>query len=541
MVISTEVEDPKGASSRVRPGGCFFYLETAGGPCIIEIMRLRAFQIVTAAGIIASIAAAPGPGTPRAPALRGCTASAAESTGDAPVAAAVDDSRGLSCFMILAGREATASGSVLLAHNNDLTGSEAAVLEKFPRALHPAGETVDFPSGLSMPQADTTFAWLVMRIEEGFAEGDAVAVNEHQVAVAGGVALGSDRNERAVKADPLVSGGLTGGVRYAALQRSRTARELIETVGAWYTRYGVTYPSGFAAADTSEIWYIESGGGRTWAAVRVPDDHCRVQANGYGIGEVPEDDPDLLHSPGLHRFCRENGLWDPAACPLVFREAFGGRYISTPGKRYYNARRVWRGLSLLDPSLRLDPGLLDHTPSVRPAGPVTLEQLFSILRDHYQGTVFDVYGPDGGSGERPIASPRCVHTDVIVLRAGMPADIGAVIYAGPGMPPAVPYLPFYFGIDRVPGAYSAAGGGAAFHIFRRIAERYGGDYYGTASEVMPVWRRLEAGVLSSRDRFESSVLYLYEEDREAARDLLTAHVDSLCAEALSAASRLTAR
>lgn len=451
------------------------------------------------------------------------------------------DKDDLSCFMVLVGKNASADGSVLLAHNNDLTGDEVSLIEKHPRMRHPGNATVEFPSGLTIPQAQETFGWMVLRIEQGFAEGDAVAINEHQVAIAGGVALGSDRNARAAAADPLVKGGLTGGVRYVALQRCRTARECIETIGRWYTRYGVTYPSGFAAADTSEIWYIESGGGRSWAAVRIPDDCCWVQANGYRIGEIDPSGPDVLVSPGLLEFCRREGLWDPAGGPFSFRRAFGGGYIASSDKKYYNTRRIWRGISLLAPTLDPDPGLEEYPSCVVPDGPVALGTLFSILRDHYAGTPFDGYPEDvEGSGERLIASPGCVHTDVIELRAGMPAAVGAVLWAGLSMPQATTFIPFYFGAERVPQRYSNADPdrGAAFHLYREIAGMMLDDYTSKAPAVVSEWMEMESHIIAGRRGFEAAVLERWKKDPVAAAACLTAHTDSLAARALQKAEGL---
>jgi len=168
----------------------------------------------------------------------------------------------------------------------------------------PPGAAVAFPSGLEIPQVAETFEWMVMRIADGYEEGDAVAINEWQVAIAGGVALERDRNNRARRVDPLIKTGLTGGVRYVALQRAKTARECVSIVGELYSTYGVTYPSGFGVADADEIWYIESGGGRTWAAVRIPDDQYWVQANGYRIGKIDVAyTANVIVSDGLLEFC----------------------------------------------------------------------------------------------------------------------------------------------------------------------------------------------------------------------------------------------
>ncbi|UCG50810.1 MAG: C69 family dipeptidase [Candidatus Latescibacterota bacterium] len=447
------------------------------------------------------------------------------------------------CFMILVGKGATADGSVLLAHNNDLTGEEPSLIEKNPRQKHAPGDVITFPSGLEMPQIAETFEWLVLRIAEGFAEGDAVAINEFQVAIAGGVALGRDRNEKAKKADPLVKRGLTGGVRYIALQRSRTARECVALVGNLYNRYGVTYPSGFGVADPQEIWYIESGGGHTWAAVRIPDDAYWVQANGYRIGTIdPGDTANTLTSPDLFEFCEKHGLWDPGKGPFSFRSAFGGQYAKTEGEEYYNRRRVWRAMDLLSPSLELDAEAKEYPMSALPEKKVTLEKLFEILRDHYDGTKYDGYGRESeSSGERLIASPTCVHTDVIQLRGDMPADVGAVLWAGLSRPMGTVYLPFYFGIDRVPEAYSTTeeSAGSAFFVYKKLSELLIADYANRMDTVLSVWNHLEQSSVEFQNVVDETALRIHKKKPDMAGHFLTTYLFGLADQALQAAKRLT--
>ncbi len=446
------------------------------------------------------------------------------------------------CFMILAGRGVTEDGSVMLAHNNDLSGREKSALDIYPRREHSPGEMVDFPSGLEIPQVHRTFRWMALRIEEGFSEGDAVAVNEYGVAVAGGVALGKDRNDAARKFDPLVEGGLTGGVRYIALQRSRTARECVKILGELYNRYGVTYPCGVGVADTSEVWYIESGGGHCWAAVRVPDSCCWVQANGYRIGKInPEDSVNVMTSPGLLRFCRETGLWDPDTGFFSFRDAFGGKYWKERKDKYYNSRRVWRGMDLLAPSMELSPERERYPMFLVPEVRVSLELLFEILRDHYQGTPFDGYPGNGrGSGERLIASPRCVHTDVIQLRPGMPVEVGAVMWSGLSMPQATIYVPFYSGIYSIPDGYACGREecSRAFWIFRRVSRYLLSGYHQRLPDIAAPRRKLENEWLSRQAGMESRFLKIFNSDRSEGRRVMTGYVEELSDRAIRKAEEV---
>ena len=63
------------------------------------------------------------------------------------------------CFTIIAGREATAEGIVLFAHNEDNGPADAAGMRSVARAAPPAGLWVTFPGGARIPQVDTTYAY----------------------------------------------------------------------------------------------------------------------------------------------------------------------------------------------------------------------------------------------------------------------------------------------------------------------------------------------------------------------------------------------
>ena len=456
---------------------------------------------------------------------------------------ALDVARDLRCFMIMAAKGATADGSVLVAHNNDLTGAEASLVEKTLAADHDEHEVIHFPSGLDIPQAKHTYAMLVLRIHTGYAEGDAIAINEHQVSIGGGVALGMDQNEKARKADPLVEKGLTGGIRYAALERCRTARECVEWIGRMYSQHGVTYPSGVAIADPNEIWYIEAGGGYSWAAVRVPDSAVWVQANAYRIGEIDFHDPEnFLSSPGLEDFAVEHGLWNPDDGPFHFARAFG-RKKTPENERFSNTRRVWRGLSLLNGDLALAPD--DHAlpPFVVPTEKLTVRKLVSVLRDHYQGTDYDPYGEDAvGPREYAIGTSRTVHTDVVQLRSWLPTDIGAVMWLGLSTAPTTMYVPFYLGIDVVPAAFSTGGDtydpDSAFWVFRSLANQVTPYFRHLIDDVLSVSREFENEEFTGQATVESTATGLYRENPQEARQFVTEYTNRQAAKSLALARML---
>lgn len=450
---------------------------------------------------------------------------------------------GQECYMILVGKDASADGSILLAHNNDLYGNEASMIEKFPRMKHNPGDVVKFPSGLEIPQASETYEWMVLRIFSGFAAGDAVAINEYGVAIAGGVAQGGDRNKKGVEADPLIKKGLNGGVRYIALERSKTARECVELMGQLYTQYGVTYPSGVGVADSKEVWYIEAGGGHQWAAVRVPDDSYLAIANAYRIGEIDiNDKANFLAGPNLLDFAKEKGLWDPAKGPFNFAKAFGGGRVNE--NPYYDSRRVWRGLQLLSPGVKLNPDEKELPIFLKPDEKVTVKKLIGVLRDTYAGTPYEIYPAKGnGSLERAIAVPPCIHTDVIQLRSWLPNDIGSILWGALGSPLTTPYIPFYFGIFDTPKAYKTASGSydpaSAFWVNLSLQQLVIPYYNHLIGDVLPVWEKFEGDAFASQDVLEKAALELYNKDKGMGKSLLTSYNNGLAMTALQKTEDLT--
>lgn len=446
----------------------------------------------------------------------------------------IKDTADRECFMIMAGKAATKDGSILIAHNNDLTGTEVSFCEKIPGKEHSAKDSITFSNGLTIPDAKITFEWFVLRTRKGYKEGDAVAINEHQVAIGGGVSLKRDRNHDARIADPLAINGLPGGVRYVALQRSKTARQCVELIGKLYNKYGIAYPSGVSIGDPEEIWYMETGGGSTWAAVRIPDSTYMVQANGYRIGKINiNDTANVLTSPGLLNFCEKKGVWNNEPGSINFRKAFGGRTTSSDNP-FYNSRREWRGISLLTPSFKLDPDGKDFPMFIKPDEKIDVSKLISLLRDHYQETEYNGYPIEDSYGERLIASPKCVHSDVIQLRRGMTAEIGAIMWVSLSRPYASPYVPFYFGINEIPEAYSGDRDdkNTAFVAYKGLSDLLLRNYEKWNKMILTNLQKFEKINFSLQPATETRALILMEDKKDELVEFLTSYTGGLCRKAL---------
>lgn len=447
--------------------------------------------------------------------------------------------------MILAGCGATPDGRVISGHNNDLQAHNAGLFELLPHALHDEG-IIELSSGARIPQPRETKRCLILKTWRGYAEGDAVAVNEDQVSVAGGVDLGHDRNEAARRADPLVPAGVSGAVRYIALQQSAGARECVERIGEYYTKYGVSYTCGIGITDTREAWYVEAGGGSCWLAVRVPDDCYMSQANSYRIGEVDlSDGKNVIASPGLLDFCRSNGLWDPAGGPFHFARAFGGRMAANPKLRHFNSRRAWGTMRLFNPSMNLDPGAGEYPLFLKPEKKLTAAAVMSALRDRYEGTPFDAFPQQGGFGaDRPVCVPSCVHSDVIELRSWMPAEAGALMWGCLASPETSPYIPFHFGVRDIPAAYTCGGPSfdqvSAFWRFRSLSNLAMVNFRELSPLVRPAWEELEGENLAMTAPMEEAALSRFDRDPSTACDLLTAFSGGAARRAVARASEMEA-
>jgi len=439
--------------------------------------------------------------------------------------------RSIECFMVMAGKGATADGSVMIAHNLELSTPEISLIEKHAAATHPPGAEFVFPTGLTIPEAAETCGWLVLRILDSLSA-NAVAVNEHKVSLGGGLSLTKDRNPKAIAADPTVEKGACGSARYVALIRARTAKEAVLNLGELYTQYGSAFQCAVAYADPDEIWYIESGGGRSWAAVRIPEDRAWVQGNGFRIAEIdPADTANVLTSPGLLSFARDKGLWDPAEGAFDFAKAFGGAARGN-GK---NERREWRAMDRLSPSSGFEREALRFPTTCVPDRKIDLPGLFGILRDQEHLGEFE---DDDGLREIRIGSNRIIHSDVVQIRRDMPADIGAVMWSALSNPTASVYLPFYFGLNEVRAAYGTGSqdDGAAHFTYQELYRVLQSGAPGAADGL----RALETLALENQAQFEGSMLDIYARDKGAAREALTEYIHDLADQALDHARAVIA-
>jgi dipeptidase len=446
------------------------------------------------------------------------------------------------CTSLLVTRGASADGSVIITYTCD--GVFHPRLEFTPAADHPEGDSIEITDwhGQSygkIPQVPHTFAVVGM-------------MNEHQLAI-GETTFGG--REDLVNPEGMLS---YWDLIELALARARTAREAIMVMTDLVARYGYrSSGESFSIADTREAWIMEmigpgeGGQGAHWVALRVPDGYISCHANKARIGEFPVDDPDHgLFSENVISFAVAKGYYDPdSGEPFRYADAY---CPPTPENRRWADTRVWSIFRRAAPSKNLSPDYHRGVPNTEPYPlwiradrKLTLADVFDLMRDHYEGTPFDMtvgvdagpYGspyrwrplswrPDSAdtagpeyAWERPVSTQQTGFSFVSQSRAWLPDKIGGVYWYGVDDTYMTCYVPLYCGIEALPesftvGRLSAFSWESAWWVFNFVANYAQLKYSFMAPEIQAVQRDLESTFLALQPAVEQSARALAESDRE---------------------------
>jgi dipeptidase len=121
-------------------------------------------------------------------------------------------------------------------------------------------------------------------------------------------------------------------------------------------------------------------------------------------------------------------------------------------------------------------------------------------------------------------------------------EIGAVMWGGLSASLTTPYVPYYFGIKKIPITYQIAGPEfdfrSAFWHFRALTVLLEPRLSLLIGEIFPVWQDFEARLFAMQADVEKTALELYKKDKELARDFLTFYSNGLSLQALEMAKAL---
>ncbi len=453
----------------------------------------------------------------------------------------------LACTNFIVGKKASADGSVMCTYSADDYGMFLGLCH-YPAGKHAKGEMLQIYDWDTkeyhgqIPQTAETYNVI----------GN---INEYQVTI--GETTFGGREEMVDTTGILDYGSLI----YIALQRSKTAREAISVMTRLVETYGFcSEGETFTICDPNEAWIMEMMGkgpgskGVVWVAVRIPDDAICAHANQSRIRTFDQKDKkNVMFSKDCIKFARSKGWFTGKDKDFSFCDVYAAPTFS--GRRACEAR-VWSFFNRfgdMDKYLPYVEGKVkDAEPMplwIVPNKKVSLQDLEASMRDHYEGTPFDL-GNDLGQGvwempyrptplsfkvdgkayfnERPVSTQQTAFSYVSQMRSWLPRQIGGVLWFGNDDGNMVAYTPIYCGNTVQPECYNTPGADAvtfsdknAFWVCNWVSNMVYPRYSQMFPSLKEVRDSLDNSYIANQGEIEKQALKLYGESEQKAVDYLT--------------------
>lgn len=309
-----------------------------------------------------------------------------------------------------------------------------------------------------------------------------------------------------------------GSLIYITLQRAKTAREAIEIYTSLIDKYGyASSGESISIGDSDEVWFLDIIGkqpklengvnvnkGAVWVAMRIPDGYISAHANCARITTFPLNDPqNCLYAKDVISHAREIGLYNGADKDFSFANTYGPLDFSA--MRGCEAR-VW---SFFNKHGEEDMSeYLDFASGTNPKNRMPLyvkaKSLLSVkdvadmMRDHYEGTPFDMTHDVGAGGnelpyrwrpmsfevdgvtitnERAIATQQTGFWFVGQCRGWLPNEVGGVFWFAVDDAGTSPLTPVYTCSNAISNHYALGNGSmveysekSMFWLQNRIAQ-----------------------------------------------------------------------
>ena len=389
----------------------------------------------------------------------------------------------MACTNLIVGKKASADGSVICSYSTDDYGMFQGLCH-YPAALHAKGDR------RRIVNWDTNeYAGDIAEAAETY---NVIGnINEWQLTI-GETTFGG--REEMVDTTGLLD---YGSLIYLALQRAKTAREAIRVMTQLVEQYGYNSEGEtFTLCDPNEAWIMEMMGcasdrkrskERTvWVAIRIPDDAICGHANQSRISRFMGQGYEEMHSKNVVSFARKMGWYQGSDEDFSFCNTYA--YPDFSGRRICDAR-VWtffnRFADGMDRYLPWAEGKQkDAEPMplwVRPCRKVSVADVETAMRDHYENTPFALDGDIGGGiwqmpyrptplyynvdgrkyfNERPISTQQAGFVYVSQMRSFMPREVGGVLWFANDDGNMAPFTPVYCCATSAPQPYNTLGADA---------------------------------------------------------------------------------
>jgi len=428
---------------------------------------------------------------------------------------------GFACTNLIISKGASKDGSVMITYAAD-SHTRYGAIAFYPAGDHKPGDLCEiyhYESGKflgTIPEVPHTFSVIQF-------------MNEHQVAIGETTFGGLD----SLSGQP---GALLdyGSLMKIGLQRSKSAREMIRVITELVEKYG--YASGgesFSISDANEAWIMEIIGkgkyekGAVWVARLIPDGYISGHANQARITTFPFQNGNdwknprqtVYHSSDIISFAKKHEFYKGSDADFSFSDVYNP--LNFGGARFCDAR-VWTFFRKISKEIRENNSLTEYAlgnfkrlsafpdgsanPNgyatnrlplwVKPDSLVSLKQVMSAMRDHYEDTPMDMRN-DMGAGpfhlpyrwrpmeftvdsvtylnERAIATQQTGYSFIAQSRSWLPDPVGGIFWFGVDDADGCIYLPVYCGVSAIPESYARGNGSmikwsetSAFWIFNQV-------------------------------------------------------------------------
>jgi hypothetical protein len=251
-------------------------------------------------------------------------------------------------------------------------------------------------------------------------------------------------------------------------------------------------------------------------------------------------------------FAVKKGYYNPeSGKPFNFSKAY---CPVTPQKLRYTAIRVWSIFRRCAPSKewpvdyhRGIKGAKPYPLWIKPDKKLSLKDVIGIMRDHYEGTDYDMTkGVDAGpfgtpnrwrpitwnidgvdyTWERPISTQQTGFSYVSQSRSWLPDPVGGILWYGVDDSYYTCYVPLYCGITDVPESYARGSMNefsmdSAWWVFNFVANFSNLRYSPMREDIQAVQEELEGRLISLQTAVDMTAKELFKEDAGLMTSYLT--------------------
>ena len=454
------------------------------------------------------------------------------------------------CETIIVGKNISATGEVLLGHNEDNGGRLVMLQYKVPRMKHQSGEIITLENGKAqIPQAEETWAytWSETRSPSPGESFSDFFINEWGVAIASDSCLASKEDQPQLK-----DGGIGYGIRRLVAERAKTAREGVKIAAELLNTYGYSASGrSYQIVDKNEGWMLQIVNGKHFVAERIADDAVAVISNHYTIRAVDLNDTDnFIASPDLITYAIDRGWYRPAVENDYSDFDFAKAYQRADKYNIpFNVLRHKHGLDII---LGANTNFAELPFAVKPDKKTSINDVKNVLRSHYEGT--SDYLTNGYQTSPHFTNNRVICTaltqESIVVQFRENPDF-TVIWHASGRPCINAYVPWYLGMLDVPAGFNwispQAGMDTHFNaatedfnydskhawwVFQDLQNIADPQYGKLINEIHTTIRQMEIKWEKNQSMVESKAQALYQQNRTNGLQYLTNYSDQQSQEAL---------